>query len=473
MAIEDLNSLSNLFESSIIDTLSFIKSETKSHPLIEEEFFSAEIDFSARKWILHAKRRINILAWSELTKIFDRVQVGNLVNNIASNGGLHGFLNPNETESPIRPEFTELQQYTKEIFKQFLSTYIYAYGASYTHSKFLKIFREWVQFITGVDRGTRIVVLNQFNLIGVNQITIGEHKIRRLTEEEILALLLVKGYNQESTGIGFGNMKDGMTGELTPEYCIEYGGNPLEDETELFGNRIYALSELRKIIVSSSLRFFKDLRLSTGTELQLAPAFLKHTMPFHSAYHSLLDTIYQNESGYSISRREVASLSRFSKSLFRIDLKKWRALLVSLRRYGYYQQKSDVEDRIIDLIVALEAMMGIDLNFGEISYKIALRCAYLIGSVEGSTTEVFDVIDLAYAVRSRIVHGDDDPMKVKKEQRRKYNIENIYILQERLTHYVRLVVKTMIESVAEQQTSINPKKAHELVVKKIDQEIIS
>lgn len=469
---DELSSLSNLFDNSIKEALSFIRSEETLYPLMKEQYFSVEIDLDRKKWILHAKTKKNILAWPELPKVFDKVQVGILVHKLTSKEVMQEIWKVYRMKVPFNTDFLTLQRDAKETFKQFLSTYIYAFGTSYKHSQFLKIFREWERFITGVDVGTHIVVLNRFSLVGMNQLMIGEHKLRRLTEEEILSLLLAGGYNQESMGIGLGNMEDGLTGDLIPEYCIEYGENPQEDESVPIGSQTFWSSDVYKLVVSSSIRLFKDYPLRTGTELQLRPEFLRHTIPFQSAYHSLLDTPYQTGPVYTISSGEAPSLSRFSESFFKIDIRKWRALLVSLRRYDFYQQKSDVEDRIIDLIIALEAMIGSNLSFGEINYKIALRCAYLIGTAGGNRTEVFDIIDLAYAVRSRIVHGDDDPMNTKKDQRKKYDLKNIYILQEKLSHYVRLVLKTMIEIVAEKEISINPKKVHESVIKELDQKVI-
>jgi len=76
---------------------------------------------------------------------------------------------------------------------------------------------------------------------------------------------------------------------------------------------------------------------------------------------------------------------------------------IALRRYLFSIQKSELEDQVIDLMVAFEALL-IKSNEGSISQKIATRCSkFLSGKYDHE--KVYNTLREAYSLRSEIVHG--------------------------------------------------------------------
>ncbi|MEK7315637.1 MAG: hypothetical protein AAB011_05615 [Candidatus Eisenbacteria bacterium] len=76
---------------------------------------------------------------------------------------------------------------------------------------------------------------------------------------------------------------------------------------------------------------------------------------------------------------------------------------------GYDRRRA--EDRVIDCVVGLEALLQPEHAKTELSYRVSLRGAALLGRTPGERQAVFTEIKRAYDLRSAIVHGDD-PEKV-------------------------------------------------------------
>lgn len=112
--------------------------------------------------------------------------------------------------------------------------------------------------------------------------------------------------------------------------------------------------------------------------------------PIYTLKQSELDkfiTLFQNIRGYRISniieKIEIA-LSRFHSS--------------------YH---GDIEDRLIDQIIAFESLLlG---NEQELTYKLALRTAFLLRTRKDFRNKIFTNMKKAYNYRSKIVHGDNPP----------------------------------------------------------------
>jgi hypothetical protein len=81
-----------------------------------------------------------------------------------------------------------------------------------------------------------------------------------------------------------------------------------------------------------------------------------------------------------------------------------RHVLVALRRFYLAQFRSDLEDKVIDLMVAAEALFLNDMN-DELSYRLAVRGSIFLETERASRLEVFNQLKAAYKLRSDIVHG--------------------------------------------------------------------
>ena len=77
------------------------------------------------------------------------------------------------------------------------------------------------------------------------------------------------------------------------------------------------------------------------------------------------------------------------------------ARLVSAVRRG--RGRFWLEDRVLDVAVALEVMFGLD--GGELTHKLATRCAWLVGKDADERVDAYDGISRFYEVRSAVIHG--------------------------------------------------------------------
>jgi hypothetical protein len=92
----------------------------------------------------------------------------------------------------------------------------------------------------------------------------------------------------------------------------------------------------------------------------------------------------------------------------------WRALgakaveqrlRLALSRFGLSTTRSTVEDTLVDLVIAAEALFGTGATT-EITHRVSLNAALFIESPDLSRSEVRRFFREVYRMRSAIVHGD-------------------------------------------------------------------
>jgi Apea-like HEPN len=85
-----------------------------------------------------------------------------------------------------------------------------------------------------------------------------------------------------------------------------------------------------------------------------------------------------------------------------------KAVALALRRLGYQAYRERVEDELVDILIAAEALYLADVGFEELGFRLALRAAALCDPRKLGMTRrnVFDLMKSAYGVRSKVVHGD-------------------------------------------------------------------
>ena len=111
-----------------------------------------------------------------------------------------------------------------------------------------------------------------------------------------------------------------------------------------------------------------------------------------------------DRSPYTLSDKNLASLAEF----FEIH---WDTLgglstnvNIALRRFNSSYERYELVDRLIDLVIALEALFG-DKEQGSITYKLAMRGASWLHPLGQGRTDAFRTIKRLYGLRSRAVHG--------------------------------------------------------------------
>jgi hypothetical protein len=85
-----------------------------------------------------------------------------------------------------------------------------------------------------------------------------------------------------------------------------------------------------------------------------------------------------------------------------------RVLALALRRFDRAYERHEVEDSLIDLWVAFEALLLPD-TYSELRYRAALRIARLVGETASAREEAFGQARHSYDIRSKVVHGSAEP----------------------------------------------------------------
>ena len=81
-----------------------------------------------------------------------------------------------------------------------------------------------------------------------------------------------------------------------------------------------------------------------------------------------------------------------------------KGLQTAISRFSSSYEKRGLADRMIDLVIALEALFG-DGEAGGIAYKVAMRGACWLHATEEERCAAFDTIKQLYGIRSKVVHG--------------------------------------------------------------------
>jgi hypothetical protein len=112
-----------------------------------------------------------------------------------------------------------------------------------------------------------------------------------------------------------------------------------------------------------------------------------------------------------------------------------KALGIALRRLRDAPLRPGFEDRLIDLIIAAEALFLTDAgnaeDRGELSYRLALRAALFISDPPRSRSQILTFFRRAYRARSAVVHGSQ-PRRLRNLEGSNASAENVVEDLERL-----------------------------------------
>lgn len=89
-------------------------------------------------------------------------------------------------------------------------------------------------------------------------------------------------------------------------------------------------------------------------------------------------------------------------------------LNTSMGRFNASYEKRNLPDRLIDLIIALEALFS-DGEPGSVAYKVAMRCACWLHAPGDVRVKLFSKLKHYYSVRSKAVHGGKTSSLLKEE----------------------------------------------------------
>ncbi|MBN1692437.1 MAG: hypothetical protein JW845_02660 [Dehalococcoidales bacterium] len=120
---------------------------------------------------------------------------------------------------------------------------------------------------------------------------------------------------------------------------------------------------------------------------------------------------FEEKPKYKIENHQVCDLVDLYKKV-----RNWRKLNIldkidiSLGRF-HSSYHGDIENRLIDQMIAFESLYIGDNK--ELTYKLAMRTAFLLRKRKDHRKIVFDNMKKAYDFRSKIVHGNNPPSRIK------------------------------------------------------------
>jgi len=128
------------------------------------------------------------------------------------------------------------------------------------------------------------------------------------------------------------------------------------------------------------------------------------------------DTFVVDNGNYIIQKEETERFTDLWRKYREIDFSQDRALNTAINRYNDSFTRREVEDRIIDLVIAFETIFLKENEKMELTFKLALRTAVFLEGIDIKRENLFEFIKKAYDIRSVIIHGSKtkDKINVKK-----------------------------------------------------------
>ena len=107
-----------------------------------------------------------------------------------------------------------------------------------------------------------------------------------------------------------------------------------------------------------------------------------------------------------LSREDMNELQKLLKTLLRAKPHLKRSTLVCLRRINFANTRTSLEDKLLDVMMALENLVLQDSG-GELSFRLAIRLAKFLSTDVKEQHGIFDKVRRVYKVRNKIVHGQE------------------------------------------------------------------
>lgn len=113
---------------------------------------------------------------------------------------------------------------------------------------------------------------------------------------------------------------------------------------------------------------------------------------------------------------EISSLSRLIKKISNLNFERRKALGIALRRFENSYYDTEDEDKLLDYVIAFEALFTKGEKMGSKRDVISIACSMLLGKNQRERKKIRETLNNAYIIRNAIVHGADFREKLKKGQ---------------------------------------------------------
>ena len=144
---------------------------------------------------------------------------------------------------------------------------------------------------------------------------------------------------------------------------------------------------------------------------------------------------------YKPSEKHKKEITRVWSDLTEGVLEKNLQIKASLHRYNLALERFDSQDKLVDLIIAAEALFLSDSSDGELKFRLALRSSKFVKIPNINQKALYDLMKLAYDVRSNIVHN----ASISKKNLNKIPKKNVSELADEVQRVLRLAIRKAID----------------------------
>ena len=207
------------------------------------------------------------------------------------------------------------------------------------------------------------------------------------------------------------------------------------EQNEFFSNK-------NEQAVIDALRIYKEGKLYPITTTRRGKSILSIGVSF--SFEAPVKHFMKNK--YSLLKNEIDEFKSFWSEKSKAKLPEKNFLSVGIRRFSQSNERDNIEDKIIDLMISAEAIfLSSGGSFqGELKYRLSHRAAMFIETDVELQKYVFDFMQKAYDVRSSIVHGSNPKLPNKMDG-------SAYTLEEfcgDIERYLRVSIKKAISKAA-------------------------
>lgn len=331
------------------------------------------------------------------------------------------------------------------LIKDFIERYYYLHGAQFDAFKFEDIYKPFETFFYSDNLHFDISIPILFTKFDTEYFELTPNiAIRKISDDVHRARHSIVGYSPA--------IVDSVFMSATHELVLHHYSyeRPKHVFTSVFSQpSLYPRQHIEKFL--SVLKIETDIT-SGYAQFLVHPkgwvADYKHDIKsMHGAsvrsYPSWFDDYFWNKKDYPRVTEE--QLKNISKSFATVLESTDNKLNFAIKRFYRSTMRDEEEDIILDLIIALETLLG-DSGKTEMTQKLAYRIGGLLGNHSTSfcdANEVFENVKKIYAYRSSIIHGS-----VKTNNKREIKLpENKSIaIVDLARDYLREVLKIVIHN---------------------------
>lgn len=149
--------------------------------------------------------------------------------------------------------------------------------------------------------------------------------------------------------------------------------------------------------------------------------------------------------GYALKFDEIPTFRKILRKIQAVNFAKRKSLDLACKRFGRGYEEKDPEDRLIDFIIAFEALLlkG-EKRVPSPGKAIAIAGSILLGRNEEEREEIKRALTEAYLIRNCVVHGSDFP-RTKLDSEGGFQIDILADLVSKTEDHLRESIKKFLD----------------------------